>query len=261
MLYKDLDNSNPNFEYVTKYIVKLTNDEIFNKKKISNYKVKKINKILEKSKTYPIQYIAGNVDFYGYNYIVNKNVLIPRFETEELVSETINYINKMNKNVKIIDIGTGSGCIGITLKRELKNVKVTLVDISKKALNVARKNKKNLDIKLVKSNLFEKVNGKYDVIISNPPYISYNEEIMDIVKSNEPHLALYADDNGLYFYNRILEGASKYLKDKSLLAFEIGYTQGIEIVLTAKKYFPQAKILLEKDLQNRDRFIFILNNI
>ena len=197
MLFKDLDKSNPNFEYVTKYIVKLTNDEIFNKKKISNYKVNKINKILEKSKTYPIQYIAGNVDFYGYNYIVNKNVLIPRFETEELVSETINYINKMNKNVKIIDIGTGSGCIGITLKRELKDVDVTLVDISKKALNVARKNKKDLDIKLIKSNLFEKVTGKYDVIISNPPYISYNEEIMDIVKNNEPNIALYADNDGL----------------------------------------------------------------
>ena len=100
MLYKDLDKSNPNFEYVTKYIVKLTNDEIFNKKKISKYKVNKINRILEKSKTYPIQYIVGNVDFYGYNYIVNKNVLIPRFETEELVSETINYINKMNKHKK-----------------------------------------------------------------------------------------------------------------------------------------------------------------
>ena len=84
---------------------------------------------------------------------------------------------------------------------------------------------------------------------------------MDIVESNEPHLALYAEDNGLYFYNKILESASKYLKDKSLLAFEIGYTQGREIVSTAEKCFPQAKILLEKDLQNRDRFIFILNNI
>ena len=137
------------------------------------------------------------------------------------------------------------------------------VDISSDALSVARENAKinNVDINFYEGDMLKPLNKKYDVIISNPPYISYNEEIMDIVKSNEPHLALYAEDNGLYFYNKILEGASKYLKDKSLLAFEIGYTQGREIISTAKKYFPQAKILLEKDLQNRDRFIFILNNI
>ena len=259
MLYKDLDKSNPNFEYVTKYIVKLTNDEIFNKKKISKYKVNKINRILEKSKTYPIQYIAGNVDFYGYNYIVNKNVLIPRFETEELVSETINYINKMNKNVKIIDIGTGSGCIGITLKRELKNAKVTLVDISKKALNVARKNKKSLDIKLLKSNLFEKLNGKYDLIISNPPYISYNEEIMDIVKNNEPNIALFADNEGLYYYEEILKTCKDYLNDEYLIAFEIGATQKDKIIAIVNKYLPNSNIISKKDMQGRDRMIFIMN--
>ena len=152
--------------------------------------------------------------------------------------------------------------MAITLKKEI-NCNMDAVDISSNALSVARENAKinNVDINFYEGDMLKPLNKKYDVIISNPPYISYNEKIMDIVESNEPHLALYAEDNGLYFYNKILESASKYLKDKSLLAFEIGYTQGREIVSTAEKCFPQAKILLEKDLQNRDRFIFILNNI
>lgn len=211
----------------------------------------------------PVQYIVGNVDFYGNKINVNKNVLIPRFETEELVEKTINYIKKyFDKKIDIVDLGTGSGCIAITLKKEI-NCNMDAVDISSNALSVARENAKinNVDINFYEGDMLKPLNKKYDVIISNPPYISYNEKIMDIVESNEPHLALYAEDNGLYFYNKILESASKYLKDKSLLAFEIGYTQGREIVSTAEKCFPQAKILLEKDLQNRDRFIFILNNI
>ena len=202
-------------------------------------------------------------DFYGNKINVNKNVLIPRFETEELVEKTINYIKKyFDKKIDIVDLGTGSGCIAITLKKEI-NCNMDAVDISRNALSIARENAKinNVDINFYEGDMLKPLNKKYDVIVSNPPYISYNEKIMDIVESNEPHLALYAEDNGLYFYNKILESASKYLKDKSLLAFEIGYTQGREIVSTAEKCFPQAKILLEKDLQNRDRFIFILNNI
>lgn len=261
MLYKDLDKTDPNFEYVTKYIIKLTNEETNNKKKISKYKVNKINKILKKSKTYPIQYIAGNVDFYGYNYIVNKNVLIPRFETEELVNETIKYINKMNHNVKVIDIGTGSGCIGITLKREIKNADVTLVDISKKALRVAKKNKKNLDIKLIKSNLFENITDKYDVVISNPPYISYDEQIMDIVKNNEPKIALYADNDGLYYYEQILKTVKEHLNNEYLIAFEIGATQKEKIIKLVNKYLPNSKIIAKKDMQDRDRMLFIMNKI
>lgn len=211
----------------------------------------------------PVQYIVGNVDFYGNKINVNKNVLIPRFETEELVEKTIIFIKKyFDKKIDIVDLGTGSGCIAITLKKEI-DCNMDAVDISSNALFVARENAKinNVDINFYEGDMLKPLNKKYDVIISNPPYISYNEKIMDIVESNEPHLALYAEDNGLYFYNKILESASKYLKDKSLLAFEIGYTQGREIVSTAEKCFPQAKILLEKDLQNRDRFIFILNNI
>ena len=214
---------------------------------------------LEKGK--PVQYIIGNTNFYGYNFIVNENVLIPRFETEQLVEKTIYYINKIfNSKVNILDIGTGSGCIAITLKKEI-NCNVSAVDISKNALKVAKENAKinNIDINFIESDLFTNVFDKYDVIISNPPYIAFDEEIMDIVKKNEPHEALYAADNGLFFYKKIIESASNYLNKKSLLAFEIGYTQGEQIKEYASRFFPNSKIIIEKDLNDRDRFVFIIN--
>ena len=211
----------------------------------------------------PVQYIVGNVDFYGNIINVNQNVLIPRFETEELVEKTVNLIKKyFDKKVNIVDLGTGSGCIAITLKKQI-DCNMDAVDISSDALEVARENAKinDVDINFYQGDMLDTLDKKYDIIISNPPYIAHDEEIMDVVKKNEPHLALFASDNGLYFYHTILERASNYVNDKSIIAFEIGYTQGLEIVSTAKKYFPQAKILLEKDLQNKDRFVFILNNI
>ncbi|HPF83358.1 MAG TPA: peptide chain release factor N(5)-glutamine methyltransferase [Bacilli bacterium] len=211
----------------------------------------------------PVQYIVGNVDFYGNIFEVNQNVLIPRFETEELVERTLNYISDyFNKNVNILDIGTGSGCIAITLKKQLENMaNVDAIDISEDALEVAKKNSTVLNTKInfFHSNIFENVSNKYDIIISNPPYISYDEEIMDIVKNNEPNLALYATNDGLYFYEQILKDASKYLNNRSIIAFEIGYTQGNKIKEIAKKYFPNSIVKLEKDLQNKDRFIFIFN--
>ena len=211
----------------------------------------------------PVQYIVGDVDFYGNIIKVNKNVLIPRRETEELVEKTIERIKKIfpKKNINIIDIGTGSGCIPITMKKFLPNSNVSAVDISQEALKVAvdNSNNNNVDINYIHSNIFENVSGKYHCIISNPPYIKENEEIMDIVKNNEPHLALYAPNDGLYFYQEILKEASKYLEEKFRIAFEIGETQGQEIINIAKNYFPESNIVLEKDLQHLDRFIFITN--
>src|SRR5574344_504191 len=200
----------------------------------------------------PIQYIVGNVDFYGYIYDITKDVLIPRFETEELVDYTID----------ILDLGTGSGCIGITLSMQVDS-KVTAVDISDSALEVAHKNasKYNQKITFIKSNMLDKVDGLYDVIISNPPYIDKDEVIEDIVKNNEPAVALYADNHGLYYYEEILSKASKNLKDKSHIAFEIGYKQGPTIKDMALKYFPDSRILIEKDMEGNDRFIFVFNQI
>ena len=218
-------------------------------------------KRLEKGE--PVQYIIGDVDFYGNIIKVNKNVLIPRRETEELVEKTIERIKKIfpDENINIIDIGTGSGCIPITMKKFLPNSTISAVDISQDALKVAVDNSKlnNTDINFIHSNIFENVSGKYHCIISNPPYIKENEEIMDIVKNNEPHLALYAPNEGLYFYQEIIKEASKYLENKFIIAFEIGETQGREIIELAKKYFPNANIVLEKDLQHLDRFVFITN--
>ena len=222
----------------------------------------KLNDGIERlKKGEPVQYIVGNTDFYGNIIKVNKNVLIPRFETEELVQKTMQHIKKFfNKKVNIVDLGTGSGCIAITLKKEL-NCDVTAVDISKDALSVACENAINNSVKInfLQGNMLDPLKEKYDVIISNPPYIRYDEQIMDIVKNNEPHLALYADDDGLFFYKQILKDAKKYLNDKFLIAFEIGHEQGEQIKNEALKCFEKATIIVEKDLQRRDRFVFIYN--
>ena len=209
----------------------------------------------------PVQYIVGNVDFYNYNFIVNKNVLIPRFETEELVEETIMKVKeKFNKTVDILDIGTGSGAIAISLKKELDS-NVTATDISKEALEVAVENAKrnNVDINFINTNIYDDIDTKFDVVISNPPYISYDEEIEEVVKNNEPHLALYANNNGLYFYKEILKNIKNILKERYLICFEIGESQYKDIKIFKDEYLPDSIIELKKDLQGRDRMVFITN--
>lgn len=210
----------------------------------------------------PVQYIVGNVDFYGLIFDVDKRVLIPRFETEELVDRVIKRIkNKFDKQIKILDLGTGSGCIATTLKHELKHSLVTAVDYSSSALDVARMNakKNNVDITFIESDMFDKVTDTFDIIISNPPYISRDEKIMDVVYNNEPHSALFASDNGLYFYDKILKECKKYLNDEYLIAFEIGQDQGKSIIDLANKYLQNIDIKLETDLNGLDRYIFITN--
>ena len=206
----------------------------------------------------PVQYIVGNVSFYGNIIDVDKRVLIPRFETEELVKNTVKYIKKYNYK-SIVDIGTGSGCIAITLKKFFPEILVDAVDISKDALEVAKKNanKNNVNINFYEGNLLEPLNKKYDVIISNPPYIAYDEEIMDIVKNNEPHIALYASNNGLYYYEEILKNVYKYINNNGLIAFEIGYNQGEKIKKLASKYLNKYDFEIKKDMTGKDRMVFI----
>lgn len=210
---------------------------------------------------YPIQYLIGYVNFYGYKINVNENVLIPRYETEYLVEKTINYSKKLfNKKVNILDLGTGSGAISIALGKELDS-NVTAIDISNNALEMAKLNAKenNLDIKFIKSDILDDVTGKYDIVISNPPYIDNEEKIMDLVKKYEPNIALFASDNGLYFYKKIISNIKPFLNEKFIIAFEIGWWQGNLIKEIAKEYFKDSKIIIEKDLTNRDRYIFIIN--
>ncbi len=212
----------------------------------------------------PLQYVLGYVNFYGNKFIVDERCLIPRFETEELVENTIKYINKyFNYPVDIIDLGTGSGVIGLTIENKVPTNKVDLVDISKDALEVTKKNKELLNSKanLIESDFFTNINDKYDVIISNPPYIKDNEEIEDIVKNNEPHLALYAGENGLDCYEKILSTISNHMKDKCLIAFEIGYTQKEDIINLVNRYLDNVRIEVKKDLSGKDRMIFIFKNL
>ena len=163
----------------------------------------------------------------------------------------------------IIDLGTGSGVIGLTLEKKLSTNSVDLIDISQKALEIAHKNcaKLNSKANLIESDMFQNVNKKYDIIISNPPYIKTTEEIEKIVKDNEPAIALYAGETGLDCYKKILENISHFMKDRCLVAFEIGMTQANDIKELINKYLSDVRVEVYKDLSEKDRMIFIFKNL
>jgi len=211
----------------------------------------------------PLQYVMGKVNFYGNNFYIDERVLIPRFETEELVENTINYIQKhFQEPIDIIDLGCGSGIIGISLEKKVSTKSVDLIDISKDALEVAKINKENLksNANLIENDMLNNIEKKYDVIISNPPYIMEEEEIEDIVKNNEPHLALYAGKDGLDCYRKILKDIKKNMKEKCLVAFEIGCSQANAIKELIKENLGDVLVEVKKDLSGKDRMIFILYN-
>lgn len=217
------------------------------------YNLKKIIKKINRG--YPVQYLIGNVDFYGYKIIVNKNVFIPRVETELLVEKTLKIINKNNlHHQKIIDICTGSGCIAITISKEL-NKKIYGLEKSKKAIKVAKENKKlnNANVKLIKEDIFKLKTLEYDVLISNPPYVRKHSPV-DIQTKHEPQMALYPADNELSYYEHILKIVKK---DVLLIAFEIGHDQAKKIFKLIDKYLPSHEYKVEKDYSGKDRFIFI----
>ena len=217
--------------------------------------------ILEKiNKGYPIQYLIGNVDFYGYQINVNPSVLIPRFETEGLIEKTIILIKELHLDSgKLLDIGTGSGCISIVLKKEIDSLDITAIDISRNAIRTSKSNAKlnNVIINFIAKNMFEfSSNRKFDIIISNPPYISPKDKVSENTKY-EPYKAIYAVDNPLMYYEQIFKIAQNNLNKKFLIALEIDEEQGNNLKKLACNYFNNANIVVEKDLANKDRYMFI----
>lgn len=216
-------------------------------------------KLLDKG--YPVQYIIGNVDFYNLNIKVNENVLIPRFETEYLVDDLLKLI-KENHFVKpnILDLGTGSGCIAIALKKNIDSF-VTAIDNNNLSLNVAKENAKdnNVDINFLHEDINTFIpNEKIDILVSNPPYVKEGSKVDEKIKY-EPYKAIYAIDDGLYFYKVILDRYPKFLNKKNIIAFEIGDGQGNVLKELSKEKFPNAYIILKKDINGYDRYLYIIN--
>lgn len=180
----------------------------------------------------PLSHLVGFDYFYDRKFKVTKDVLSPRMETEELIYKVLEYIKKSKKDsFRILDLCTGSGIIAITLKKEIveKYTEIVASDISEKALSIAIENANNNNAKItfIKSDLFDNISGKFDLIISNPPYISYKDKITikDSVLNYDPHLALFAEEDGIYFYRKIIENAVHYLSKDGVIFFEIGYDQ------------------------------------
>ena len=211
----------------------------------------------------PIQYIIGYQTFYGYDYLVDERVLIPRYETEELVENVILLYDEYfaGQKVDVCDIGTGSGAIAITLALEEANMSVMASDISSEALEVAERNNKkhNAGVRFVLGDMLTPLYGnKFDIIVSNPPYIPDSEEIMPLVKDNEPNIALFGGNDGLKFYRIIVENLHKIAKEKFILAFEHGYDKNAEIEELILKHYKNAKVIHKKDMQGRNRMTFAI---
>ena len=245
-----------------KYILKKDNTYIISngKNKLSDDEESILNKYVNKLKNgYPLQYITNNEEFMGLNFYVDENVLIPQPDTEVLVESAIKYITEItvNKkisinNIKLLDLCTGSGAIAISLKKYIPQIKVYASDISEKALEISKinANNNNVEINFIKSDMFKNINEKFDIIVSNPPYIK-TSEISKLSKDvqNEPVLALDGGEDGLKFYRLISEQINDYLKSDGILMMEIGFDQANQV----KSIFKNAKII--KDYAKNDRVV------
>ena len=223
------------------------------------YEGEALNEALKKiNDGYPVQYLIGDVEFYGNKIIVNENVLIPRYETEYIV-DLISKRIPSTFSGKILDIATGSGCIAISIAKIFQDSSIDAFDISEKAIELAKKNveiNNTKNVNLFATDLFSFNNiNDYDVIISNPPYVSYDEMVGEETKY-EPQNAIFADDNGLIFYKQIINSISKNTKVRDIF-FEIGMNQAEEIKKMTLSKFNNCHIDVLKDLNQRDRFIHI----
>ena len=207
----------------------------------------------------PAQYIIGHAEFFGMQLKVDERVLIPRPETEELVELILS--ENPEKNLKVIDIGTGSGAIALALAKNRPDWSVTAADISQDALDLSLENAnaQNLNLSFIKSDCFSEISSKYDIIVSNPPYISREdqEEVGLNVLHSEPHLALFADEDGLAIYRRIAEDSKDYLNDGGKIYLEIGYKQGQSVPALFMENLPEKRVRTLKDQFGQDRMVVI----
>ena len=211
----------------------------------------------------PVQYVIGEEGFYGYTFKVNENVLIPRPETEELVYGALAKARKIfsSKTISVADIGTGSGAIAVSFKKEWPEASVTATDISKEALTIAEHNANANDaaVTFLHGDLTAPIaREKWDVVLSNPPYIAHEEaaSMSGNVLNHEPHNALFADEDGLYFYRKLAETLPPLMNTPCLIAVEIGYLQGPAVHNLFKVAFPKATVETVKDINGKDRIIF-----
>ena len=210
----------------------------------------------------PLSHLVGFEYFYDRKFKVTSDVLSPRMETEELIYKVIEYVKKSEKNnLKILDLCTGSGVIAITLKKELEDYPVEIIasDVSVAALNIAKENAdtNKAEVSFIQSDIFENIKDKFDIIVSNPPYIDYKDRttMQDNVLNYDPHLALFAEEEGMYFYRRIIEEAKEHLTQDGVIFFEIGYDQREKIIELSRLNNYNAKVY--KDINGRDRMAFI----
>ena len=207
------------------------------------------------------QYITGKAYFRDFELAVDERVLIPRPETEELVDLVLKENSKAD--LRVLDIGTGSGAIAISLKSARPDWQVTASDISQGALQLAEENSKlnQVSLDFVESDVFGQITGTFDVIISNPPYIAYGDkdEVGMNVLASEPHLALFADEDGFAIYRQIIEGAGEHLSENGKLYFEIGYKQGDGLRALLSKHFPQKRVRVLEDIFGKDRKVVMDN--
>lgn len=214
----------------------------------------------------PIQYIKGKETFFSRDFIVNEDVLIPRYETEELVENILYKIDDYfedYESIDLCDVGTGSGAIAISLALEESKLNVVATDISKEALEVARLNAQELggaNIEFYQGDMLEPLidrEMKVDIFVSNPPYIPVEQDIESVVKDNEPHVALFGGNDGLYFYRKIFSKVQSVIKDRALLAFEMGFDQRELMCQAVEHYFPNIPYEIIKDINGKDRMLFI----
>ena len=207
----------------------------------------------------PAQYIIGQAEFFGMQLKVDERVLIPRLETEELVELIL--AENPEGHLKVLDIGTGSGAIALALAKDRSDWTITAADISQDALDLASENAERLDLEIsfIKSDCFSEICSKYDIIVSNPPYISRADEVevgLNVLHS-EPHLALFADEDGLAIYRRIAEDSKDYLNDGGKIYLEIGYKQGQSVPALFTENFPEKRVRTLKDQFGQDRMVVI----